>query len=282
MAVRTSPAGHAFSALRILQFVLVIAQVVLLTLTTVKINRVDPPRQPTPIIYALTISILLFFYNIVTFVLHATQRIHSWLNILGLDLLATILLIPTAVLLGHPLTTVGSCAAVAERNAHITTLGSIVFSLGGDESRGVQRVPNARVLFRDYATTAEEAQNRAAEYTQWVTRVGDSCMQMKGAWACAIVACVLFAASAAAAWACFNKGQELPEFEWDSREEGVVYIPETAGVGESGLRGGQGAFGAVSGHGVEMRQDGRRSSEASWTAGSTGGLQGRQWPSEHV
>ncbi|KAI5778597.1 hypothetical protein EDC01DRAFT_673787 [Geopyxis carbonaria] len=299
MAVRTSPAGHTFSALRALQFLLATAQLVLLSLTTIKINRVDPPRQPPPILYALTISALLFLYTAVTALLHATQRIHSWLNILALDVLATALLIPSAILLGLPLAAVGSCAAVGARNAHITTLASIVHSLGGADSRGAQRVPNAAALFADYATTADEAQRRAGEYTPWISHVGDTCAQLKGAWACAIITCILFAASAGAAWMCWRRGQALPEFEWDAREEGVVYIPETAGAGagQSVLRGGYGGnsgFAGVGGVGeVEMRQDGaesRRSSEvsglsglnASWTAGSSGGLQGRQWPSEHV
>lgn len=157
-----------------------------------------------------TQSVVTFTYAFTTFLTHVCGP-HGHLADTVLDGTAAVVMIAVAVYIGRPLTQL-DCGVVGARNAHIKSLGDVLFSIPtnhtawegrtepyeGNMTRlrgeghfgavaggvgGLRSVGGLPAL----GSTREEIRGQLSDYRQWVGRVEDQCQAMKVAWGFAIL-----------------------------------------------------------------------------------------------
>lgn len=242
MAVRTSPAGYGFTALRMLQLLVLFSILPLLSNFMISLDRLDaiPPYQ---LLFTLIMSLAGVAYFLSTAIMHMLGRGNSYTTFVLLDGVFLVLFIVAAVILGAPLSGL-DCGEVAEKGHHISSLMLIRYDGDGNGTSrfDAEHFGALQIGGLDLPAVGDsyaDGQQSAGNYEQWIGRVGGICRQMKGAWAGAMALDVLLAGSIVAAYLIRRSVRKLPEFEDDEGDE-VGFAMPAAAADTPRLDGGEG------------------------------------------
>lgn len=140
---------------------------------------------------------ILATYTFVTLLGHLCRPL-PYIAITIPDIAAAIILMVTAVFVGHPLTGL-DCGAVGRLNEHIGSLGDVMYSvIGPDSMYGSYKViADAKDKFLRITgvkglgpvdgldalgSTGDDIKRKLGNYLQWVGRVQGTCSSMKAVW----------------------------------------------------------------------------------------------------
>ncbi|KAL7270525.1 hypothetical protein RUND412_006766 [Rhizina undulata] len=240
MAIRSGPVGYGFTACRIVEILLVAVLLCLCSFLAAEINALYGPNQPGPVMGALIVSVLALTYSFATLLLHVCGPL-PYPFAVGGDFLCFLGILISAVYIGQPLLHL-DCAVVGAQNNHIDSLGDVVNSLDSSNYATDYRfIPNARKLFpaiqnvtgmesvnglEALGETADSVISKLGSYEQWVGRVENVCVQMKGAWGIGIAACFIYAGTAVLAYILWRRVHTIRMFYVEETSDGPVYKEE--------------------------------------------------------